>query len=249
MIDSSFRPSRGRLPRKSDAERLAAQAWSPPPDAERFRWRDAAPALAAVVSVTGSSSNAGKTWVAERTIAWLRGRGRRVTALKVTRTHEGTCPRANDACGTCDSLGGAFEIVDDPRRLAEPRKDTARYVDAGATQVLWLLVRPDAVRRGLLAALARVEPGAVLVVEGNSYRAFGDADLTLMAATDAHEIKPSALGIAGAVDVVLARPEALEAVARWSWGRDPAPEIRSAAEVDAVLDARGPGRGLDADGR
>ena len=45
------------------------------------------------------------------------------------------------------------------------------------TRVLWLLVKPSSIRAGVLAALAEVPAGFVLVAEGNSFRDYASADV------------------------------------------------------------------------
>jgi molybdopterin-guanine dinucleotide biosynthesis protein len=172
----------------------------PSTPAERIDVRAAFPGIAAVVSVCGAASNAGKTWLCESVLRGLGAEGRTTLALKVTRTHLGDCPRGIDTCGTCDSLGGDFELVRDRELLDVPRKDTGRYFAAGAGGVLWLLVKPSSVRAGLLAALAEVPPGSVLVAEGNSFRDYASADVTLLALSAAGELKPSARHVLDRVD-------------------------------------------------
>jgi molybdopterin-guanine dinucleotide biosynthesis protein len=173
---------------------------NPSTPAERIDVRAAFPAIAATVSICGAESNAGKTWLCETVLRGLRAEGRPALALKVTRTHLGVCPRGIETCGTCDSLGGDFELVRDRDRLDVARKDTGRYYAAGADHVLWLLVRPSSIRAGLLAALAEVPAGCVLVAEGNSFRDYASADVTLMALSRTGELKASARHVIDRVD-------------------------------------------------
>jgi hypothetical protein len=148
---------------------------------DRIDVRRRFPAVAATVAVCGAASNAGKTWLCEHLIRGFRSEARPVLALKVTRTHLGDCPRGITTCGTCDSLTGDFRIVRERDDLVVPGKDTARYVEAGADRVLWLLVKPAAVRAGILAALSEVPPGFTLVAEGNSFLDSASADAAIMA--------------------------------------------------------------------
>jgi hypothetical protein len=134
--------------------------------------------------------------------------GRPPLALKVTRAHESACPRQNDSCSVCDSLKAPYTIVRDRIMLDVPRKDTGRYFAAGARSVLWLLVRPRAVHDGVLAALAEVPAGSILVAEGNSFRDFVEPDLSLMMLSDRFAVKPSARTILNRVDAFVCRPEA-----------------------------------------
>jgi hypothetical protein len=170
---------------------------------DRIDVRRAFPHLEAVVSICGAASNAGKTWLCEAVLRGFRAEGRPALALKVTRTHLGSCPRGIETCGTCDSLGGDWELVSNRERLDVARKDTARYYAAGADRVLWLLVKPRAMRAGLLAALAEVAPGFALVAEGNSFRDYATADVTLLASSASGELKPSARTILDRVDALV----------------------------------------------
>lgn len=167
---------------------------APPPagPGQRRRAAELRPGLRFAVAVTGSASNAGKTWLCERLITGLRGAGEQVTALKVTRTHVDTCPRENATCGVCDDLVAPWEVVTDPAVIGMKGKDTGRYVAAGAHRVLWLLVQPEHVARAVEQVLPLVDPGHVLVAEGNSFGDFVAADLTLMAITEHVPPKPSA---------------------------------------------------------
>jgi molybdopterin-guanine dinucleotide biosynthesis protein len=169
--------------------------------ADRIDVRSRFPGIALTVSVCGAASNAGKTWLCESILRGLRDEGRKTLALKVTRTHLGDCPRGIETCGTCESLAGDFEIVRERALLDVPGKDTGRYFAAGADRVLWLLVKPSAVRAGMLAALAEVPEGSVLVAEGNSFRDYASAEVTLLALSRSGELKASALHVIDRVDV------------------------------------------------
>ncbi len=171
---------------------------------ERLDVRAAFPGIAATVSVTGGASNTGKTWLCETIIRGLAGLGRAVCALKVTRTHSGDCPRGVDTCHTCDSLSGDFRVITDRASLDVPRKDTGRYYAAGAHDVIWLVVSPRALPAGLNAALRQVPPGSTLVAEGNSFRDYASADVTLMALTRGGELKTSARVILDRIDAFVA---------------------------------------------
>jgi molybdopterin-guanine dinucleotide biosynthesis protein len=222
---------------------------NPSTPAERIDVRASFAAIAATVSICGAESNAGKTWLCETVLRGLRADGRHTLALKVTRTHIGVCPRGIETCGTCDSLGGDFELVRDRERLDVAGKDTGRYFAAGADHVLWLLVRPSSIRAGLLAALAEVPPGCVLVAEGNSFRDYASADVTLMALSRSGEFKASARHVLDRVDAcVLDRrlPDRGGEPQAGSGGDavSPPPRLRPAAAWEFVRNrlARGPSR-------
>lgn len=166
----------------------------------------------AVIAVTGASSNAGKTHLAENLIRRLSARGHAVAALKITRTHVGHCPREADACGACDSLDAPFRIITDAARIDVPGKDTGRYVAAGARQVIWLLVEPPHTQEGVREALGRVAGGEVLVAEGNAFLDAARADIAFMALSARHGMKPSAAAILDRIDRFVARPADMAAL-------------------------------------
>jgi hypothetical protein len=70
-------------------------------------------------------------------------------------------------------------------------KDTARFWDAGAVNVHWVIVKEDQVEQGINQALDRVEAGGV-VIEGNSFLEYIEADLAVMCArAEGGKVKPS----------------------------------------------------------
>jgi hypothetical protein len=201
-------------------ERPGAEPIRSRPD-ERIDVRATFPGIAATVSICGAASNAGKTWLCEAILRGLRGENRPSLALKVTRTHLGDCPRGIETCGTCDSLVGDFELVTDRALLNVPRKDTGRYFEAGADRVLWLLVKPAAVRAAVLATLAEVPAGVVLVAEGNSFRDYASADVTLMALSGGGGMKASADHVIDRVDACVRHYRAREASGNATIGAKP----------------------------
>lgn len=60
-------------------------------------------------------------------------------------------------------------------------KDTGRFWDAGATNVHWVIVGEDQVEAGIRQALDRVTTAGV-VVEGNSFLDFVEADFAIICA-------------------------------------------------------------------
>lgn len=168
-----------------------------------------------VVAVTGAASNAGKTTAVETLIALLQKRGHRVTALKVTRTHEGNCPRRHPTCTTCEDLTGPFELITDPGRIQTPGKDTGRYVAAGADQVLWLLSQAKDMAAGLAHTFKHVPPDHVLIGEGNSFREHVSADVTIMSLGKTVRLKPSAEAVLHHTDAWACHPEGAKKALEW----------------------------------
>lgn len=149
---------------------------------------DPAPALAplprvrapGLLLIGSASRDAGKTLLATRLIERF-GRDRPVVGVKVTAADHRPgviCPRGGDGCGACTAFTGAFHLTEE---LGEaPGKDTSRLREAGASRVLWLRVRRDALRSGVDALLSAVGPDAVMVAESNTLRTVVDPDLFLM---------------------------------------------------------------------
>lgn len=176
---------------------------------------DFVPDLRAVIAITGAASRAGKTTAMEALIPILRHRGHRVTALKVTRTHIGDCPRMHPTCTTCNDLAAPFQLITDEKRIQMPGKDTGRYSAAGAEQVLWLQAQPADLTAGLRHALSHVHAGHVLLGEGNSFREHAWADLTLMALGKNIQLKKSAQRIVDKTTAWACIPDGLKSAKKW----------------------------------
>src|SRR3989338_3853160 len=93
---------------------------------------------AKIITVSGAHSGVGKTRIVEGLLRILQG----WSALKVTVSHNGSCPINRD-CGTCDRMDSKFSLVTDIDKLNEKGKDTARFKRAGAGKVAWLRARPE----------------------------------------------------------------------------------------------------------
>ena len=183
---------------------------------ERLETRVLRPDLGCVIAVTGWASNVGKTTLTEDILRALAQEERPAQAVKVTRTHLGTCPRENDGCLVCDSLLGDYRLETDEAELSRKGKDTARYGEAGAAEVSWLLVNPEKVAVGVRAVFRALRPGLPVVVEGNSFRDYADADLCFMVASADEEPKASARTILDRADIVVCHDDEREAVLRRS---------------------------------
>src|SRR3989338_7381079 len=99
---------------------------------------------AKIITVSGAHSGVGKTRIVERLLGNLNG----WSALKVTVSHNGSCP-VNRDCGACDRIDSKFSLVTDIDKLNEKGKDTARFKKAGAKKVVWLQARPEGLKEGL----------------------------------------------------------------------------------------------------
>jgi len=141
-----------------------------------------------IVAVSGFSSNVGKTTLVCELLRQLPG----WEAIKLTRGHYRSCGRDPAGCCVSDLLREEPVIRSGREANYETGKDTARFWDAGASNVHWVIVRDDQVAQGISEALTRVTAPGV-IVEGNSFLEYIKPDLSLMCArAEGGKIKPSA---------------------------------------------------------
>ena len=141
-----------------------------------------------IVAVGGFSSNAGKTTLMCELLrafpVW--------EAIKMTRGHYRSCGKDPHACCVSHLLTDEPVIRSGRKQTYAQGKDTGRYWDAGASNVHWVVVTDKQVEKGIEQVLARVEAPCVLI-EGNSFLRYIDADFTLMATRcEGSQIKPTA---------------------------------------------------------
>ena len=141
-----------------------------------------------VVAVSGFSSNVGKTTLVCELLRQLRG----WEAIKLTRGHYRSCGRDPAGCCVSDLLREEPVIRSGREANYEVGKDTARFWDAGAANVHWVIVKDGQVEDGIKEALARVEAEGV-VIEGNSFLEYVNPNLALMCTrSEGGKVKPSA---------------------------------------------------------
>ena len=141
-----------------------------------------------IVAVSGFSSNVGKTTLVCDLLKRLPG----WEAIKVSRGHYRSCGKDPVACCVSDLIGLEPVVRSGRDTNYEAGKDTGRFWDAGATNVHWVIVNDDQVEQGIQEAIRRVT-GAGVVIEGNSFLNFVEADLTIMCArSEGGTIKSSA---------------------------------------------------------
>lgn len=128
-----------------------------------------------IIAVSGFSSNVGKTTLVCELLRQLPG----WEAIKLTRGHYRSCGRDPAGCCVSDLLRNEPVIRSGRESNYENGKDTARFWDAGAANVHWVIVKDDQVEQGIEQAISRVEADGV-VVEGNSFLEYLAADLTIM---------------------------------------------------------------------
>jgi len=129
------------------------------------------------VAVSGLSSNTGKTTLVCELIRRLPG----WEAIKITRGHYRSCGKDPSGCCVSDLLRDEPLIRSGREANYEKGKDTGRFWDAGAANVHWVIVGEDQVEEGITLALSKVKSAGV-IVEGNSFLDFIEADLAITCA-------------------------------------------------------------------
>ena len=92
-------------------------------------------------------------------------------------------------------LGERPLVISGPAETRQPGKDTARFWEAGAAMVHWVVATDEQVADGIKIALSRVEHEGVLI-EGGSFLKHIDADYSIMVASPPiRDIKSSAVRV------------------------------------------------------
>lgn len=141
-----------------------------------------------IVAISGFSSNTGKTTLICELLRALPG----WEAIKLTRGHYRSCGKDPDTCCVSDLLSDKPLVRSGREENYAAGKDTGRYWDAGASNVHWVIATDEQVEGGIKEALGRVQTAGVLI-EGNSFLDFVDADFALVCArADGGTIKSTA---------------------------------------------------------
>jgi len=130
-----------------------------------------------IVAVSGLSSNTGKTTLVCDLLEQLPG----WEAIKLTRGHYRSCGKDPQGCCVSDLIRDEPLIRSGREENYEAGKDTGRFWEAGAASVHWVIAGEDQVEDGIRRALARVRSAGV-IVEGNSFLDFVEADFAIMCA-------------------------------------------------------------------
>jgi molybdopterin-guanine dinucleotide biosynthesis protein len=162
------------------------------------------------VAVSGFTSNSGKTTLMCELLRAFPG----WEAIKMTRGHYRSCGRDPHACCVSDLLGDEPVVRSGRAETYTAGKDTGRYWDAGAANVHWVIVTDRQVERGIKLALERTKAPGVLI-EGNSFLEFVEADFRIMAARFGEEkMKASARRALPKSDALFTLDEEEEAALR-----------------------------------
>jgi len=141
-----------------------------------------------VIGIGGFTSDVGKTTLMCELLRAFPG----WEAIKTTRGHYRSCGKDPHACCVSHLLSDEPVVRSGREATYEAGKDTARYWDAGASNVHWMIATDAQVEKGIREAIARVKSPGVFV-EGNSFAQFVRPDYFVMVRrSDNDKIKSSA---------------------------------------------------------
>jgi len=140
-----------------------------------------------VIGVGGFTSNVGKTTLMCELLRAFPG----WEAIKTTRGHYRSCGKDPHACCVSHLLSEEPLVRSGRDATYNAGKDTARYWDAGASNVHWLIATDEQIEKGIKEALTRVRSRGVFI-EGNSFSQFVHTDHFVMVRSGSDKIKSSA---------------------------------------------------------
>lgn len=103
----------------------------------------------------------------------------------------------------CTKTAIYTSLIDDGDVLRTRDKDTARFCEAGAEEVLWVQSPPENLEEVLPEAVDRLSHLDAIIVEGNSAIEFLKPDIVLFIVSASNRIKSSAQGILHQADIII----------------------------------------------
>jgi hypothetical protein len=130
-----------------------------------------------IIGIGGLTSEVGKTTLLCDLLSFFPG----WEAIKTTRGHYRSCGKDPHTCCVSDLLSEEPTVHSGYQLTYSAGKDTARYWDAGASNVHWVIATDDQVDAGIKSALTKVRAPGVFV-EGNSFSEYVRPDYFVMVA-------------------------------------------------------------------
>ncbi len=167
-----------------------------------------------IIGIGGVRSSSGKTTIASAILKLLTGK-KFSSVLKQEDKSSHTLGSSTHFSGNLQSKKrwGAIKytktefyssIIDDAEILNEQAKDTQRFLEAGAEEVLWVKSPATDLYEVMPLALDRLYHLDGILIEGNSTIEFVNPDITILVSIgDSPEIKPSAWKILENADIVI----------------------------------------------
>lgn len=160
-----------------------------------------------LICVGGTWSSCGKTSMVEMLLRAFPG----WAAIKVTPSRpDEVCP-IGTCCGACAEPEGPYEVIIDPAILRDPGKDTARFLEAGASKVAWLRALPERLSEALQVALDGFGDVPGVIIESTTLIPHVSGLRIVVSPEGVWKLKDSVLNTAGSVDVLAVNHQAVEA--------------------------------------
>ena len=171
-----------------------------------------------IIGVGGTCSNSGKTTTAVLLLRYLSaGKGQHATDRGGEDTGNVVSTLILPKRGGSGKWGAIkytktelyASLVDDKAVLASKDKDTGRFIDAGAEEVIWVKAPPEDLKDLLPMAIDRLSGLDGLVVEGNSAIEFLNPDISIFIfGNDKKYWKTGFERLAGIADIIVYENEA-----------------------------------------
>jgi molybdopterin-guanine dinucleotide biosynthesis protein len=146
-----------------------------------------------IIGVGGSHSGTGKTTIASILLTAIRS-----SRLPVLRSRK--------RWGAVKYTKTDFysSLIEDRTILGREDKDTAKLLDAGADEVLWIQAPPGELDEMVSAAIGRLSHLDGIIIEGNSAIEFSSPDIVIFKlGTDGEIVKASALRLIKKADIIV----------------------------------------------
>ena len=166
-----------------------------------------------IIGIGGTCSNSGKTTTAVLLLRHLAaGKGQQLTEQAWEDTCNDLSKLIHSKCVGPEKWGAIkytktelyASIVDDKAVLSREDKDTGKFMEAGAEDVIWVKSPPQDLKDLLPVALDRLSSYEGLVVEGNSAIEFLRPDIVIFTISKNKECwKTGIEDIAGMADIVV----------------------------------------------
>lgn len=154
------------------------------------------------IGIAGAHSKAGKTTLAVTLLKYL------IQQQKIATEEDPVTQRQRDTerWGAIKYTKTAFysSIVDDKTIINQKGKDTKRFLDAGAEDVLWVQSPAEKLKEVLPIAVNRLSHLDGIIIEGNSAIEFLRPDIVIfLLRVSTKKIKPSAQTILTQADIIV----------------------------------------------
>ncbi len=154
------------------------------------------------IGIAGAHSKAGKTTLAVTLLKYL------IQQQKIATEEDPGTQRQRDTerWGAIKYTKTAFysSIVDDKTIINQKGKDTKRFLDAGAQDVLWVQSPAEKLKEVLPIAVNRLSHLDGIIIEGNSAIEFLRPDIVIfLLRVSTKKIKPSAQTILTQADIIV----------------------------------------------